>query len=221
MSTHAQIDAHSSADRPERPVPDGPSDGQLLAAARRGETEAFGVLFARYRDIAVKVARRAGVRPTDVDDVVADAWSRVLRAIEGGNGPTENFPGYLATAIRRVAWAYNEHRAMYIPTEEAGVLDGVWADEPYESLADTELGRAMARLPASWREVLWRVEVEGEKVASIAAECRKSANAVSAIASRARKRLRAELSEVAEVTELAGQHLRESMAPALPVELTA
>ncbi|HVK28536.1 MAG TPA: sigma-70 family RNA polymerase sigma factor [Nocardioides sp.] len=169
------------------------SDGELLDQARRGDSEAFGVLFTRYRDVAAKVARRAGTRPSDVDDVVADAWARVFRAMRGGNGPTENFPGYLATAIRRVSWAHNEHHAQNIPTDDQSTLDGVWIDELPDALQDTDMGRAFSRLPAPWREVIWRVEVDGEKVAAIAAERRKSPNSVSAVASRARRRLRAEL----------------------------
>jgi DNA-directed RNA polymerase specialized sigma24 family protein len=66
----------------------------------------------------------------------------------------------------------------------------VWHDELPESIADTELGRALRDLPPSWREVIWRVEVVGEKVAAIAAEQGRSANSVSATASRARRRLR-------------------------------
>lgn len=196
------------------------TDAQLLDATRCGSTEAFGELFVRYQHIAVKVARRAGVRPGDVDDVVADAWARVLRAIDGGKGPTENFPGYLATAIRRVSWAYNEHHSLQFATDDQATLDGVWIDEIPASLVDTDMGRALARLPRPWREVIWRVEVDREKVASIAAEQGKSANSVSAIASRARKRLRAELAALqgldgpeAEVAELAqrthrGQRVR-------------
>ena len=180
---------------PRNHPPAVPSDTDLLAAARRGDHEAFGDLFARYRLTATKVARRAGVRPSDLDDVVADAWARVLRAIHGGNGPTENFPGYLATAIRRVSWAYNEHHATLVPTDDHVTLDGVWIDELPESMVDTDVGRALTRLPPSWREVIWRVEVDGEKVAAIAAAQGKSPNSVSAIASRARKRLRAELGD--------------------------
>lgn len=170
------------------------SDAELLDAVRRGDPEAFGLLFTRYQAVAVKVARRAGIRSGDVEDVVGDAWGRVLRAIRGGAGPTDNFPGYLATAIRRVSWAYHGHHAAFLPTDDEATLDGIWIDELPDSLADTELGRALAKLPRAWREVLWRVEVDGEKVAAIAAEQGKSPNSVSAIASRARRRLRAELS---------------------------
>lgn len=194
MLTHVQRHRpHSATSRASASSP-AASDAELLEAVRRGDPEAFGQLFTRYQVVAAKVARRAGIRSGDVEDVVGDAWSRVLRAMRGGAGPTDNFPGYLATAIRRVAWSYQSHRAAFVPTDDEATLDGIWIDQLPESLADTELGRALARLPRSWREVIWRVEVDGEKVATIAAEQGKSPNSVSAIASRARRRLRAELS---------------------------
>jgi RNA polymerase sigma factor (sigma-70 family) len=165
-------------------------DTALLDATRRGEEAGFAALYERYAVTARKVAHRAGVRPCDLDDVVADTWARLLRAIRGGRGPTDNFPGYLATTIRRVAWAHSQHHATVLLPDHEGTLDSVWHDELPESIADTELGRALRDLPPSWREVIWRVEVVGEKVAAIAAEQGRSANSVSATASRARRRLR-------------------------------
>ena len=194
LRTHAQNDSVPSAEGLHGPV-EHRSDALLLAAARRGEMDAFGQLFSRYRSASVRIARRAGVLETDIDDVVADVWARILSAINGGRGPTDNFPGYLATAIRRGSWACFEHKVAFVPTEDVAVLDGAMMDDLHESLADTSVGQALGRLPHSWREVIWRVDVEGEKVAAIAAERGQSANSISAIASRARRRLRAELAQ--------------------------
>lgn len=174
---------------------DSTSDNRLLHATRRGDEAAFATLYERYLVTTRKVAHRAGVRPSDVDDVVADAWTRVLRAIRGGKGPTDNFAGYLATAVRRVAWAHSRYHATVLLPDDDAALDGVWVDPLPESLAETELGRALRALPPAWLEVIWRVEVHGEKVAAIAQEQGRSANSVSATASRARRRLRAFLEE--------------------------
>ncbi|GAA3673613.1 hypothetical protein GCM10022237_36520 [Nocardioides ginsengisoli] len=165
-------------------------DTALLDATRRGDEAGFAALYERYTATARKVAHRAGVRPSDLDDVVADTWARLLRAIRGGRGPTDNFPGYLATTIRRVAWAHSQHHATVVLPDNEATLDGVWHDELPESIVDTDLGRALRDLPPSWLEVIWRVEVIGEKVAAIAEEQGRSANSVSATASRARRRLR-------------------------------
>ena len=169
---------------------EGPSDAALLVATRRGDETSFAALYERYTLTARKVARRAGVRPCDLDDVVADAWARVLRAIRGGKGPTDNFPGYLATSIRRVAWAHAEHHATFLLPDNEATLDGVWLDSLPESIADTALGKALRDLPPAWLEVIWRVEVDGEKASAIARQQGRSANSVSATASRARRRLR-------------------------------
>lgn len=176
----------------------GPSrtDAELLQAVRGGDDPAFGELYQRYRSLAERIARRTGVSGVDVDDVVGEAWTKVLRALRSGRGPSTNFPGYLATATRRVSWTHSNSAARLAPTDDHALLDGVWLDELPDHLAETDLGRALVRLPPTWREVLWRVEIDGEKVAEIAARHGKSANSVSAIASRARRRLREELAAV-------------------------
>ncbi len=169
------------------------TDHELLEATRGGQGEAFGELYERYAAMTRRIARRSGVATSDVDDIVADAWARVLRALRTGSGPTTNFPGYVATAVRRVAWSYDTAASMVSPTDDDRLLDGVWLDELDPSFAETELGQALLRLPRNWREILWRVEVDGEQVALLAAEFGKTPNSVSAIASRARRRLREEL----------------------------
>lgn len=183
--------------------PDGSSDIALLQATRRGDESAFAVLYERYLVTTRKVAHRAGVRPSDIDDVVADAWTRVLRAMRGGKGPTDNFAGYLATAVRRVAWANSLHHATVVLPDDETTLDGVWTDPLPESIAETDLGRALRALPPAWLEVIWRVEVHGEKVAAIAKEQGRSANSVSATASRARRRLRACLEDCEDLAGVA------------------
>jgi DNA-directed RNA polymerase specialized sigma24 family protein len=174
------------------------TDEALLAAVRAGDDSAFVDLYVRYRGPSRAMARRASDATDDVDDVVGEAWSRLLGALRNGNGPSSNFPGYLATTVRRVAWTVNGRRAMCSPTDDETLLDSPFRLGLAGPMPGTDLAEALTRLPRTWREVIWRIEVEGEKVAAIAREQGKSANSVSAIASRARKRLREELSAVAD-----------------------
>lgn len=183
-----------------------PTDDDLLARVREGDTNAFASLYLRYRQHATRAAHRIGLRGQDADDVVADAFTRTLRALAHGKGPTDNFPGYLTTAVRRVAWSLSEDRSRCFATEDANLLDESVTDVVPESIVESLVGRALLNLPPQWREVLWRVEVDGEKVSTIAAETGRSPNSVSALASRARRRLRVELAQLATVPSVLLPH---------------
>jgi RNA polymerase sigma factor (sigma-70 family) len=166
-------------------------DEDLVAAARDGDPASFAELYRRYQKMAGTVARRAGVAHEDADDVVAEAYTKLLRALRGGRGPSENFPGYLATAVRRVAWAVQEDAKHYRPTDDLTLLDVETGFDP-DDLGDSVAGAALAALPRESRTLLWRVEVEGHRIGDIALDLGKSPNSVSAAACRARKRLRSE-----------------------------
>ena len=68
----------------QQTVPDSsaPSDPELIAAVRAGDADAYGVLFERHRLSALALARQiAG--PSDADDLVSDAFIKVLRVEPG------------------------------------------------------------------------------------------------------------------------------------------
>src|SRR5688500_2839242 len=80
------------------------SDAELLAQARQGDETALAELCVRHEAAALRLARghpRAG----DPDDLVSEAFTRVLRALRQGAGPTEAFRAYLFVALHRVAAA--------------------------------------------------------------------------------------------------------------------
>src|SRR5690554_1620365 len=77
------------------------SDPELIAGVRAGDTAAFGVLYERHVDAARKVAAVYTNSASDVDDVVSEAFSRVLRALQRGDGPDLAFRAYLFTIVRR------------------------------------------------------------------------------------------------------------------------
>ncbi|MBA3265067.1 MAG: RNA polymerase subunit sigma, partial [Nocardioidaceae bacterium] len=78
-----------------------PSDPELISAVRSGNGYAYGVLFERHRRAALTLARQiAG--PSDADDLVSDAFIKVLRVLSGGGGPDVAFRAYLLTAVRRL-----------------------------------------------------------------------------------------------------------------------
>src|SRR4051794_6013632 len=78
-----------------------PSDAELIAAVRGGDSAAYGQLFERHQAAALRLARQlAG--PSDADDLVSDAFTKVLAVLSAGGGPDLAFRAYLLTAVRRL-----------------------------------------------------------------------------------------------------------------------
>src|SRR6478736_8292126 len=80
---------------------DGRSDAELISAVRSGEVAAYGELFARHVDAARRLGRQLVPGP-DVDDLVSEAFAKVLVVLQRGAGPDLAFRAYLLTAVRRL-----------------------------------------------------------------------------------------------------------------------
>lgn len=173
--------------------PAGPSDATLLEQVRTGDADAYGQLYLRHEPAASSLARYLTRSKHEADDVVADAFARVLRAIRGGAGPTEAFRPYLLTAVRRTAWRHSDevaHTRLAATDDEAEMIDLRLAVEPEDH---TDVGlvlRAFQDLPERWQLVLWHTEIEGQPPAAVAPLLGLSANATAALAVRAREGLR-------------------------------
>ncbi|MFL6107783.1 MAG: sigma-70 family RNA polymerase sigma factor [Marmoricola sp.] len=167
------------------------SDAELISAVRGGDVSAYGDLFARHREAATRLARQL-VPSSDADDLVSEAFAKVLNVLLAGGGPDVAFRAYLLTAVRRlhVDKIRATNRAM--PTDDLTPYD---QGEPFNDtvLAGFEGGaaaRAYASLPERWQLVLWHLEVEGQKPAEVAPLLGMTPNSVSALAYRAREGLR-------------------------------
>ncbi len=168
------------------------SDADLIAAARSGDAEAYGVLYQRHSAAADRLARQIVKHPADVDDVVAETFARVLHAIKRGLGPAQAFRPYLLTAVRRVAIDLLRGQRKQVPTEEADLPD---PGEPFSDpvIADLDrsiVARAFTSLPERWSAVLWHTEIDESKPAEVAEMLGISANGVSALSYRAREGLK-------------------------------
>lgn len=172
------------------------SDGELIAEVRSGSTQAFGELYARHADAARAVARQYVPSASDADDVVADAFERVLGAIRGGNGPDLAFRAYLFTVVRRLAFQAANGARRTEPTDDDRVFEGAIGplasvEEPsLRGFESTAVARAFLSLPERWRSVLWYTDIEGARPAQVAPLLGLSANGVAALAYRAREGLR-------------------------------
>ncbi len=171
-------------------------DAALIAAVREGDTEAYGVLFERHVEAARRLARSLA-RDGDADDLVSEAFAKVLPVLARGDGPDVAFRPYLLTAVRRLDVDRHRSLARTRPTDDDAVLDrhlprvgdtpGDTAVAGFESEA---AARAFASLPERWQLVLWHTEVEGQRPAEVGPLLGISANAVSQLAHRAREGLR-------------------------------
>ncbi|HET7432791.1 MAG TPA: sigma-70 family RNA polymerase sigma factor, partial [Nocardioides sp.] len=170
---------------------DGPGDAELISAVRGGDVDAYGELFARHVDAARRLARQlAG--PADADDLVSDAFTKVLTVLQRGGGPDLAFRAYLLTAVRRLHVDRIRATSRLKPVDDLTPFDpGLpFQDTAVEGFENAAAARAFASLPERWQMVLWHTEVEGQKPADVAPLLGMSANSVSALAYRAREGLR-------------------------------
>ena len=168
-----------------------PSDAELITAARTGDDRAFGELFKRH-EVAARAAARSMTRSrADIDDLVAEAFTRVLQALRAGRGPEVAFRPYLLTCVRN---------AFYDRTRKDKRIE--FTDEPEDTLnvslmdmSASEEDRALivqayASLPERWQLALWHTEVEGRSASEVGTLLGIAPNAVAALTYRAREGLR-------------------------------
>lgn len=168
-----------------------PSDAELISRVRGGDVAAYGELFSRHVDAAKRLARQL-VRGPDADDLVSDAFAKVLHVLQGGGGPDVAFRAYLLTSVRRLHVDRVRAQAKLHTTDDLTPFDpGIpFQDTAVAGFESGAAARAFASLPERWQLVLWHLEVEGQKPADIAPLLGMSANSVSALAYRAREGLR-------------------------------
>src|SRR5690349_12886148 len=167
-------------------------DDALIARVRAGDGSAYGTLFARHvgaaRRLAVQLAGRS-----EADDLVSEAFTKVLLVLRRGEGPDLAFRAYLLTAVRRLHVDRLRAQRRLQTTDDLTPYDvGVpFTDTAVQDFDDAAAARAFNSLPERWQLVLWHMEVEGQRPAEVAPLLGVKANAVSALAHRAREGLRA------------------------------
>jgi RNA polymerase sigma factor (sigma-70 family) len=177
------------------------TDRELLERVRAGDPSAYGELWARHEPEARAFALYLSRSPHETDDVVAEAFAKVLRAIQHGAGPTEAFKAYLMTAIRRTWWRRAGHRHELSLDEDgsgdAGAPAVTFDPDVVDDAFDGAAGRALRSLTPRWQTVLVLTEIEGRSSAEVGGVLGLSPNAAAALIGRAREGLRrAYLAEV-------------------------
>ncbi|MGW0523505.1 sigma-70 family RNA polymerase sigma factor [Crossiella sp. NPDC003009] len=170
----------------------GPSDAELIDSVRSGSMDAYALLYERHVAAAYNLARQMSRSPAEADDLVSDAFAKVLDTLRAGKGPDAAFRAYLLTALRHNAYDRSRREKKVQVSDDVAAFDaGVpFTDTAVAGLEKTLAAKAFARLPERWQAVLWHTEVEQQSPAEIAPILGLTANGVSALAYRAREGLR-------------------------------
>ena len=181
------------------------TDADLIGATRAGDDQAYAELWTRHHPAALRQAR--ALTRNDPEDLVSEAFSRILGILRAGGGPETAFRPYLLTSVRRLSIdraksaqqrevPTGEESDLDLPTQES--LEGQHVEGVDAALAWS----AWTSLPEPTRALLWHAVVEEERPADIARTLGVSANSVASRTKRARERLRqAYLSEHAAATD--------------------
>jgi RNA polymerase sigma factor (sigma-70 family) len=176
----------------------GPSDAELIESVRHGQLDAYGSLYERHVSAAHNLARQLSRSSAEADDLVSEAFARVLDTLRAGRGPDSAFRAYLLTSLRHVAYDRTRRERRLELTDDVTTVSGVDTEKISEPFRDTAMAglerslaaKAFARLPERWQAVLWHTEIEGQSPAEVAPLLGLTANGVSALAYRAREGLR-------------------------------
>ena len=167
------------------------ADGVLLAAAREGDTDAFAVLYERHRGLAHRFAASRLDDRSEVEDVVAEVFASMWATLGNGRGPVDTFVGYLVSSLRFECYRRNRRGALSADgrsTTHREDTDG--GGDPYAKVDEASVMRAAFQsLPARYRDVLWRLEVEDTSHQDASRCYRATPHAVSVLALRARRAL--------------------------------
>jgi RNA polymerase sigma factor (sigma-70 family) len=173
------------------------SDAELIDAVRAGFIQAYGQLYERHVGAARNLARHLSRSSAEADDLVSDAFAKVLDTLRAGGGPDSAFRAYLLTALRHTAYDKARRDKRVKLADDVEAVSGVekvttvpFQDPAVATLERSLATRAFASLPERWQTVLWQTEIEGQSAAELAPLLGLTANGASALAYRAREGLK-------------------------------
>jgi RNA polymerase sigma factor (sigma-70 family) len=167
----------------------GHSDIELVELTRTGDNEAFGELWERHRRAGLRAAA-AMTNDHDPEDLLQEAFLRILTAIRSNHGPREVFRPYLYSVLRSISMKWKSPYEAIEDIDSIDPLRGPSHTFENQVIDATITGRAFASLRTEWRTVLWYSEIEGMPPRDIAPLLGMSANATASLIYRAREGLR-------------------------------
>jgi RNA polymerase sigma factor (sigma-70 family) len=173
-------------------------DEGLLVLARQGDQGAVAELYRRHHAVALRAASCYAHPDYPAEDLAADAFTALLRALADGGGPQSSVGGYLMASMRNAAASRARRRAhRHAPSLaqdeqlHAVVDDGPGPDHHLlREDSRRHLRAALGQLPSAWRQVLVLTLVEGRGVGEVGEQLGLQPTAARALAYRARRGLR-------------------------------
>ncbi|MFD5598532.1 sigma-70 family RNA polymerase sigma factor [Leucobacter sp. NPDC058333] len=168
------------------------TDRELIDLTRAGVRAAYGVLWQRHLGAAYKVAHQFGLERTgrDAEELVSEAFLRVLKAVQDGKGPTFAFRPYLTSTVRNLGIRTTKTRDIDVDDFDLVEDPRTLVDPVVQAFDDHAVATAFKSLPLRWQEVLWLKDVEGLSTSEISGTLKMKANAVAQLTLRAREGLR-------------------------------
>lgn len=199
----------------------GRTDAELIAAARAGDTAAFGQIVARYQPAVVAVAYAAVRDRVLAEDIAQDAFVTAWTKLAGLRD-VERLPAWLCGIARNVARARRRVRGREVPVTDVAIDTATAAATtvttdatPFTVLDDAQreaaLATALARVPATYREPLVLVYCEQQSASEVARALGVSDAAVHQRLSRGRTMLAGD----AQLVEHSGRRSRRDLAAAV------
>lgn len=175
-----------------------PTDGDLVAAARGGDREAFGLLYDRYARLVRAVAADQTTEPQDVADAVQEAFLRAYRNLHRLQNP-DRFGPWIVGIMRQVARERrrsrrrDRHRFLGETTADVGFDPAVAAAVQTAEEVDLIM-RRLAELPERERLAIHAFFLEDRDASRTAALLKLSRSGIYALIARALARLSTNLS---------------------------
>jgi RNA polymerase sigma-70 factor (ECF subfamily) len=174
------------------------TDERLLEQAANGNTEAFQILYERYRVPIFRFAYRLLGSVEAAEDVAHDCFLGLIKEPGRFDATKASLRTYLYAAARNQAAKRYQSQGRETGIDElTGELQSSDRQGPMARVLNDELGgeieRAIASLPQPQREALVLFEYEDLSLAEIAAVVGADSNTVKVRVFRAREKLRARL----------------------------
>ena len=162
-------------------------DDALLRLARKFDQTALAELYDRYNNGLYYYAMRLLGDPALAEDCAAETFSRLLRALRDGGGPTENLKAYLYRSAHN--WITDHYRRTPpLPLDPETDLVGPESDPGKQAelnITQSRVRAAIRLLTPEQRQVIALRFLEGWELDEIAASLHKPVGAVKALQHRA------------------------------------
>ena len=169
------------------------SDFELIGQAKKHDLPALTAIYDRYNQALYYFALHLLGDPSQAEDCVSETFSRLLKAFQAGNGPTDNLKAYLYSSAHH--WVIDQYRRQPLAgLELMDELPETRHNSPSEqaelNINGQKIRAALGRITNEQRQVVILRFVEGWELDEIAASLKKPVGAIKALQHRAIASLR-------------------------------